>query len=196
MRAHVFRFAPNSGHRLPDRACPKSAIDLRRSSIEPLGKYVPIDRDHASCHQHFSFPPWIVSKVCWGASLRSWVVGSGQCSSVALHGLAQLQSHPTFGGLPDGRLWVKGGRRPVVGWLTLVDKINQDSTNGQVGQSTPGAAVEPKAGPSARRAPLFPKIGKYHQSYCGTRPLREPECEEVPATYGLIHLFCGGRFHH
>jgi len=171
MRAHVFRFAPNSGHRLPDRACPKSAIDLRRSSIEPLGKYVPIDRDHASCHQHFSFPPWIVSKVCWGASLRSWVVGSGQCSSVALHGLAQLQSHPTFGG--SSQRSAVGRRQPkaVVGWLTLVDKTNQKTTNWRVGQSTPGAAVEPKAGPRARRAPLFPRIGKYHQRYCVQRPI-------------------------
>ena len=65
MRAHVFRFAPNSGHRLPDQACPKSAIDLRRSSIEPLGKYVPTDRDSAWSHQQFSIPPWNISKVCW-----------------------------------------------------------------------------------------------------------------------------------
>ena len=36
---------------------------------------------------------------------------------------------------------------------------------------------------------------KYHQRYLVERPMRHPESEEVPAVYGLIHLFCGGRPH-
>jgi hypothetical protein len=146
--------------------------------VDALEELPPIHSYGASCHQHFSFPPWIVSKVCWGASLRSWVVGSGQCSSVALKARTQLRFHPTFCGLPDRRLWVRGGRRPVVGWLTLVDKINQDSTNWRVRRSTPDAAIEPKTGSSTRRAPLFPIVGKYHQSYCVRGQAKEPESEK------------------
>jgi hypothetical protein len=75
-------------------------------------------------------------------------------------GLAQLQFHSTFGGSSDGRLWVKGGRRPVVGWLPLVVKTNQKTTNGRVGQFTPVATVEPKAGsPAALERRNFGRSG-------------------------------------
>ena len=35
MRAHLFRFAPNCGHRLPDRACPKGAATSGHYVREP-----------------------------------------------------------------------------------------------------------------------------------------------------------------
>ena len=61
--------------------------------------------------------------------------------------MASRPTSPTLiFGSPDGWLWVKGGRRPVVGWLTLVDKTNQGTTNGWVRQFTALAPVEPKAG--------------------------------------------------
>jgi hypothetical protein len=114
-----------------------------------------------------------------------------------------------FGGSPRSQaatvqpyiLWIVrrsavGKRQPkAVGrWLNLVDKINQDSTNGWVGKSTSDAAVEPKASPSAGRALLFPKVRKYHQRYCVERPMRHIESEEVPAGYALIHIFLRGPF--
>jgi hypothetical protein len=80
----------------------------RRQSIEVLGKRHPIHSCGASRHQHFSLPPWSVSKVC--GRVATFLGGRLRSEKLAFQGLAQLQSRPTFGGSCDDRLWLKGGQ--------------------------------------------------------------------------------------